>query len=234
MQEISILSAQPKGQVKKFHLALHPDRTLVATGQVGKEPYICIWNSVDMRTVSILKDGHSHGIGSLTFSKDGMLKLALRAVSAFVIHPSISKMPSVSLYRMHDSMRSGVFSEVKLCDSPKPSMDTSLTWHSDALHSVKGHNGIYGSQRSSEVTYGQTLKTLLAQYLKIRKIDSFHTWVECDCMGGIRNLQTSHSTWGGPIPINFKAVGLCLASKTLVTSVKSRRNSETIKHVTKL
>ncbi|XP_071834835.1 echinoderm microtubule-associated protein-like 6 isoform X3 [Apostichopus japonicus] len=53
-------------------LALHPDRTLVATGQVGKEPYICIWNSFDMKTVSILKDGHSHGIGSLTFSKDGM------------------------------------------------------------------------------------------------------------------------------------------------------------------
>lgn len=64
--------------VLSYSLALHPDRTLVATGQVGKEPYICIWNSFDMKTVSILKDGHSHGIGSLTFSKDGMVNFLYR------------------------------------------------------------------------------------------------------------------------------------------------------------
>ncbi|XP_072031189.1 echinoderm microtubule-associated protein-like 6 isoform X3 [Amphiura filiformis] len=52
-------------------LALHPEKTLVATGQVGKDPYICIWDSFNVQTVSILKDGHSHGIGVLAFNKDG-------------------------------------------------------------------------------------------------------------------------------------------------------------------
>ncbi|GAB1295883.1 Echinoderm microtubule-associated protein-like 6 [Apodemus speciosus] len=31
-------------------LALHPDKTLIATGQVGKEPYICIWDSCNVHT----------------------------------------------------------------------------------------------------------------------------------------------------------------------------------------
>lgn len=52
-------------------LAIHPERTLIATGQVGKDPYICVWDSDSMQTVSILKDGHTHGIGSLAFSSDG-------------------------------------------------------------------------------------------------------------------------------------------------------------------
>lgn len=52
-------------------LALHPDKTLIATGQVGKEPYICIWNSYNVHTVSILKDVHTHGVACLAFDSDG-------------------------------------------------------------------------------------------------------------------------------------------------------------------
>ncbi|EPY88709.1 echinoderm microtubule-associated protein-like protein [Camelus ferus] len=52
-------------------LALHPDKTLVATGQVGKEPYICIWDSYNVQTVSILKDVHTHGVACLAFDSDG-------------------------------------------------------------------------------------------------------------------------------------------------------------------
>lgn len=52
-------------------LALHPDCHHVATGQVGKAPYICIWESSNVKTVSILKDQHTHGIAALAFSKDG-------------------------------------------------------------------------------------------------------------------------------------------------------------------
>ncbi|XP_069350552.1 echinoderm microtubule-associated protein-like 6 isoform X1 [Eulemur rufifrons] len=52
-------------------LALHPDKTLVATGQVGKEPYICIWDSYNVQTVSILKDVHTHGVACLSFDSDG-------------------------------------------------------------------------------------------------------------------------------------------------------------------
>ncbi|XP_068183951.1 echinoderm microtubule-associated protein-like 6 isoform X2 [Antennarius striatus] len=52
-------------------LALHPERSLVATGQVGKDPYICVWDSFSVQTVSLLRDGHTHGIACLAFSGDG-------------------------------------------------------------------------------------------------------------------------------------------------------------------
>nr|XP_034966373.1 echinoderm microtubule-associated protein-like 6 [Zootoca vivipara] len=52
-------------------LALHPEKTLVATGQVGKDPYICIWDSYNIQTVSILKDAHTHGVACLAFDSDG-------------------------------------------------------------------------------------------------------------------------------------------------------------------
>ncbi|XP_062320153.1 echinoderm microtubule-associated protein-like 6 isoform X2 [Osmerus eperlanus] len=52
-------------------LALHPERSLVATGQVGKEPYVCVWDTFSVQTVSLLKDGHSHGVACLAFSADG-------------------------------------------------------------------------------------------------------------------------------------------------------------------
>lgn len=52
-------------------LALHPERSLVATGQVGKEPYVCVWDTFTVQTVSLLRDGHTHGIACLAFSADG-------------------------------------------------------------------------------------------------------------------------------------------------------------------
>ncbi|XP_036887500.1 echinoderm microtubule-associated protein-like 5 isoform X3 [Sturnira hondurensis] len=52
-------------------LALHPERVLVATGQVGKEPYICVWDSYTVQTVSVLKDVHTHGVACLAFDLDG-------------------------------------------------------------------------------------------------------------------------------------------------------------------
>uniref|UniRef100_A0A672QM47 EMAP like 5 n=1 Tax=Sinocyclocheilus grahami TaxID=75366 RepID=A0A672QM47_SINGR len=56
-------------------LALHPERVLVATGQVGKEPYICVWDSYTVQTVSILKDMHTHGISCLAFDLDGQVSV---------------------------------------------------------------------------------------------------------------------------------------------------------------
>ncbi|CAM2111020.1 unnamed protein product [Caretta caretta] len=52
-------------------LAVHPDKTLVATGQVGKDPYICIWDSYSVLTLSVLKDVHTHGVACLAFDSDG-------------------------------------------------------------------------------------------------------------------------------------------------------------------
>uniref|UniRef100_G1KN37 EMAP like 5 n=1 Tax=Anolis carolinensis TaxID=28377 RepID=G1KN37_ANOCA len=58
-------------------LALHPERVLVATGQVGKEPYICVWDSYTVQTISIMKDVHTHGIACLAFDVDGQRLLSV-------------------------------------------------------------------------------------------------------------------------------------------------------------
>ena len=52
-------------------LTLHPDKLLVATGQIGKAPYICVWDSNSTDTVSILKDGHQNGVGAVGFDRGG-------------------------------------------------------------------------------------------------------------------------------------------------------------------
>ena len=54
-----------------FSLALHPEGRLVATGQVGKDPFICVWDSSTCQTVSILKDNHQRGIACLAFNSTG-------------------------------------------------------------------------------------------------------------------------------------------------------------------
>lgn len=60
--------------IPRHSLALHPERVLVATGQVGKEPYICVWDSYTVQTVSILKDVHTHGIACLAFDLEGQVQ----------------------------------------------------------------------------------------------------------------------------------------------------------------
>lgn len=62
-----------------YSLALHPERVLVATGQVGKEPYICVWDSYTTQTVSILKDVHTHGIACLAFDLEGQVNPQITA-----------------------------------------------------------------------------------------------------------------------------------------------------------
>ncbi|XP_060573407.1 echinoderm microtubule-associated protein-like 6 [Ruditapes philippinarum] len=52
-------------------LTLHPDKALIATGQTGKAPFICVWDSNSLNTLSILKGGHTHGVGGVSFDKDG-------------------------------------------------------------------------------------------------------------------------------------------------------------------
>ncbi|CAH1245789.1 EML6 [Branchiostoma lanceolatum] len=59
-------------------LALHPERTLVATGQVGDEsgkvgsvPYVCVWDSNTTQAVSILKGMHAMGARILAFDSTG-------------------------------------------------------------------------------------------------------------------------------------------------------------------
>jgi len=56
-------------------LTLHPDKIQVATGQVGKSPQIIVWNSSNLKPVSILKGGHTDGVGILTFDSKGEVLL---------------------------------------------------------------------------------------------------------------------------------------------------------------
>ena len=52
-------------------LAIHPSGRLVATGQIGKNPEIHVWDEEELRTLSILKDGHERGVCAVDFSPDG-------------------------------------------------------------------------------------------------------------------------------------------------------------------
>ena len=35
-------------------MSMHPNRQLVASGETGKNPSVCIWDSVALKTVSVL------------------------------------------------------------------------------------------------------------------------------------------------------------------------------------
>ena len=53
-------------------LAIHPNRDLVATGQVGKDPLICIWSTKTMALVTSFKQGRdTRAVRSLGWSKKG-------------------------------------------------------------------------------------------------------------------------------------------------------------------
>lgn len=52
-------------------LSLHPFKSYAATGQIGRDPSIHIWDVESMKTLSILKGGHFRGVCSLSFSSDG-------------------------------------------------------------------------------------------------------------------------------------------------------------------
>lgn len=49
---------------------MHPDGHTVATGQLGKDPVIHVWDSVTLERKATLA-GHKRGVVSLAFSKSG-------------------------------------------------------------------------------------------------------------------------------------------------------------------
>ena len=50
---------------------LHPGKTIVATGQIGKNARICIWNTQGAMKLESLLQGHTDGVGAMSFHKDG-------------------------------------------------------------------------------------------------------------------------------------------------------------------
>lgn len=71
-----VLTPSEDGDLQRYYfghdddlisLALHRDGVLVATGQVGADPKICVWNSDTMDTVSIMHGVHKRGVATLSF-----------------------------------------------------------------------------------------------------------------------------------------------------------------------
>jgi len=50
---------------------LHPEKTIVATGQIGKNARICIWNTQGAMKLESLLQGHTDGVGAMSFHKNG-------------------------------------------------------------------------------------------------------------------------------------------------------------------
>jgi WD40 repeat protein len=56
---------------------LHPDKTIVATGQMSKNAQICIWNTQGIMKLESLLQGHTDGVGAMSFSTDGKVEIIL-------------------------------------------------------------------------------------------------------------------------------------------------------------
>ncbi len=48
-------------------IALHGDHCIVATGQVGDNPLICVWDTATLQTLSILHGTHTRGVANVSF-----------------------------------------------------------------------------------------------------------------------------------------------------------------------
>jgi WD40 repeat protein len=69
---------------------LHPNRTIVATGQIGKNARICVWNTQGVMKLESLLQGHTDAVGAMSFSKDGKvnkLSLIFAETIAFALYP---------------------------------------------------------------------------------------------------------------------------------------------------
>ena len=52
-------------------LALHPAGNVCATGQIGKKPILCIWDTQSMQAIVTMKTKHGRGIPLLSFNDSG-------------------------------------------------------------------------------------------------------------------------------------------------------------------
>ena len=52
-------------------LAMHPEREIIATGQVGKDPSICVWSSTTCELLAELKGFHQRAVCALSFDGTG-------------------------------------------------------------------------------------------------------------------------------------------------------------------
>lgn len=53
---------------------LHPQQTIIATGQIGKNAQICLWNTQGSMKLESLLQGHAVGVGAMNFNSTGEVK----------------------------------------------------------------------------------------------------------------------------------------------------------------
>jgi WD40 repeat protein len=58
-------------------LAMHPDGEIVATGQAGKDPSICVWSSTTCELLAELKGFHQRAVVSLSFDGSGRFLVSI-------------------------------------------------------------------------------------------------------------------------------------------------------------
>ena len=54
--------------------SLHPNKIIVATGQIGKNAQICVWNTQGIMKLESLLQGHTDGVGAMNFNADGEVR----------------------------------------------------------------------------------------------------------------------------------------------------------------
>ena len=68
-------------------LALHPNRSVVATGQLGKSPTVCVWDSEDCaQMIELEHEPGVRGIAALAFSPDGRELVSIGMDNRHTVH----------------------------------------------------------------------------------------------------------------------------------------------------
>eukprot|EP00002_Diphylleia_rotans_P034049 TRINITY_DN7287_c0_g2_i1.p1 TRINITY_DN7287_c0_g2~~TRINITY_DN7287_c0_g2_i1.p1 ORF type:complete len:2704 (-),score=538.32 TRINITY_DN7287_c0_g2_i1:170-8281(-) len=132
-------------------LSVHPDNEKVATGQVGKVPIICVWNSKSMQCLSIIKGFHTRACILLDFSSNGRM---LASVGLDDDH-------SIAIYNWEKGamVANGKGSKQRILDCTfAPNSDTELIsvgvkhvgYHSVTGSTVTTKKGIFGTKAKSQ------------------------------------------------------------------------------------
>lgn len=117
-------------------IAIHPDRTLVVTGQIGKNPRICVWDSRDCTLKSAFSQGvDTKSVKSISFSASGKYVYTIadndkHTVSAFDWESG----------KLIASQNTGADFVIGLKGSPKD----------DTIFAIAGKNGIKIGQLTKE------------------------------------------------------------------------------------
>ncbi len=74
------VSLDVTSEVQRFHrehtddiltMAMHPNRKIFASGEIGKKPKIILWDVDTMKTITIFEGAHVRGICQLAFDPSG-------------------------------------------------------------------------------------------------------------------------------------------------------------------